>query len=295
MKNFHYLIENFFTHKDYLVSAELIPGTMYTPLHLIFESIILVLLLVSSFYVAKHKDLILPSFKLVWGVMVVWEVVIVAWESLAGKNPGMDFVNNLSLYPCSIFLYTMPFIIWGQGIMKRISYGYLFTLGMMGGLINIVYPVSRLTTYSCISFVGFHTIFYHSAILFVFLVSLLSGLHSYRNVRHAWELLLPSAASLVVSIPANIVNFSPIHADYMYFRGTFSFLSILFDGVPPLARTLLLYLAYIVLPASFYLPSYLSCHFRQRCRLEDFMFAFECIDDEENNLVCEYVLADDDH
>ena len=33
------LLKNFFTHKDFLPSADQIPGTMFTPLHFIFSAI----------------------------------------------------------------------------------------------------------------------------------------------------------------------------------------------------------------------------------------------------------------
>ena len=104
---------------------------------------------------------------------------------------------------------------------------------------------------------GFHTFFYHAALLFTCLVMLISGYHRYTKVTKWWELLLPCVLSLIVSVPANIVNYSPIGADYMFFRGKFPLLALLFPGVKPILFTLVLYGLYIVTPALFYLPSYL--------------------------------------
>ena len=257
MKNFTYVLENFFTNKDFLVAAEQIPGTLFTPLHWAFEVVVLTIVLSSVIYVSKRKELIKPVFTAIWVVRVIWEFVIIYWESATGRVPGLDLQTNLSLYPCSIFLYTMPFIIWGQGLPKKIACGYMSTLGMMGALINFVYPVSRLSNYSCISFPGFHTFFFHGSMLFVFLVLMKTKIHTYK-AETILDLFTPCIASVLVSIPANIVNYSPIHADYMYFTGQFPLVHMVFGDTPAHIVTFILYMLYIFVPALFYLPSYLK-------------------------------------
>lgn len=273
MKDYHYILENFFTHKDFLVPADQIPGTLFTPLQFIFEAILLSVILCSAVYVSRHKQLVRPVLMTVWVCLVIWEFVIVTWDSVAGKTIGLDLTTNLSLYPCSIYLYAMPFFFWGRELFRRMACGYVCTLGLLGAVVNFLYPVSRLTSYSCISFAGFHTFFFHGSMLFTCLVMLLSGNHRYTRITHSWELLLPCVPSLLLSIPANIVNYSPIHADYMYFRGEFPLLAKLFANLSDIRITLILYLLYITIPALFYLPSYLAHKrrefLRQSCSLPD--------------------------
>ena len=259
MKDFHYLIQNFFTHKDYLAPAEQIPGTIFTPLSFAFEAVVLLMIFTGAYWVSRKQERIKPTFRTLWFVLLVWEVVIILWENFSGETKGMDWATSLSLYPCSIFLYTLPFMIWGHGVARRIAYGYISTLGLLGALVNFLFPLSRLTTYSCISFPGFHTFAFHGSMLFVFCVVMMSRSHSYCHVEHWWELFLPCVASLIVSIPANLLNYSPIDADYMYFTGDFPLLTAIFAGVPEIAITAILYVLYILVPATFYLPSYL-CH-----------------------------------
>lgn len=257
MKDFNYLIHNFFTHKDYLPPAEQLPGTLFTPLHFAFEAIVLVIIITSAIYVAKRKHLIKPVFKGIWITLLVLEVAIIAWDSLAGKTVGLNLAVNLSLYPCSIFMYALPFAIWGKGNVKYAACGYVCTLGLLGALINFVYPIARLTDYSCISFAAFHTFIYHGCMLFTCLVMLLSGYHSYTGVTHWWQMFLASMPGLITSIPANIINYSPIHADYMYFTGQHFLVANVF-GTPGAVRiTCILYVLYLVGPACFYLPSWI--------------------------------------
>lgn len=257
MKDFYYVLTHFFTHKDFLVDAKLIPGSAFTPLQFIFECVLIFIIIASAIFVAKHKKLIKPSFICLWCILIVWEIVMAFWDNTAGKTNSFDFVEGLSLYPCSLIMYTLPFIIWGKGIIKRIACGYVFTLGLLGALVNFLFPIQRLNDYSCISLPGFHTFFFHGSILWVFLVLIISGKHNYRNVYHWWELLLPSVASLIMSVPANVLNYSPLNSDYMYFKGHFFVLAAIFKGVPEVVITLIIYGLYIIIPALFYLPSYI--------------------------------------
>lgn len=257
MKDLQYLIQNFFTHKDYLAPADQIPGTLFTPLHFAFAAVLAVIVAAAVIQVARHPRHIKPTFIGLWIAMAVWEVVIVAWDSMAGIQPGLDLQTNLSLYPCSLYLYTMPFIIWGKGLVKRMACGYMCTLGLLGGAINFFYPAIQLSSYSCISFMGFHTFFFHAALVFTCAVLLVTGEHRYTHVNHWWELFLPCVFSLALSIPANIVNYSHINADYMYFRGEFPIVAAIFGNTPDIVITAVLYLLYIFIPMIFYLPSYI--------------------------------------
>ncbi len=262
MKNFAYLIENFFTHKDFLVPAEQMPGTLFTPLHFIFAAIVFAIVVGSAVYVSRRKHLIKPVFTAILGILVVWEVVIVTWESVSGKTVGLDLASNLSLYPCSIFMYVMPFAIWGKGLTKKIACSCICTLCLLGSAVNFFYPATRLSSYSCISFPGFHTFFYHGSMLFVCMVMLISRYHSYTGVTHWWELFLPCIPSLILSIPANIVNYSSIDADYMFFRGKLPLVASVLGGLDEISITIVLYALYIIIPAMFYFPSYISSKIR---------------------------------
>ena len=80
----------------------------------------------------------------------------------------------------------------------------------------------------------------------------------YTNIDRKRYLLLASVPTVLLSIPANILNYSPIEADYMYFTGKFILLQILFPRAPRPAITLLMYFLYIGIPPFFFLPSYIS-------------------------------------
>ena len=253
MHTFTYLLRHFFTHKDFLPPAQELPGTLFTPMHLVFEAAVLAIVIGGAICVSRDRRRIKPVFTVMWVVLILLEIAIVSWDSLAGARHGLDLAVNLSLYPCSIFMYVLPFVIWGHGRWKQAACGYICTLGLLGALINFIYPVARLLDYSCISFPAFHTFTYHGSMLFACLVLLRSGEHRYGGTKTWWEPFLASLPGLIVSIPANIINYSPVQSDYMYFRGQHFLVARVFGAADPRMVTAVLYVLYLVVPAGFYL------------------------------------------
>jgi len=253
------LLKNFFTHKDFLPPAAEIPGTMFTPLHFVFSAAGLAAVIILALYVSKKSEKTRRTlFACLWGVLVAAEIAKILWETYSGKSVNFEWTGVLPLYPCSVFLYAMPFAVWGNGNVRRAACGYVCSLGVVGGLVNYVYPATILGSYSCISFAGFHTFFYHGSLVFCALCMLLSGYHSYTGVTSARQLLLPAVPFLCVSLLANAVNFSPIGSDYMFFRLNSFIFAPLGNALPTPVCVLIVYCAYLLIHALPYLPSYFS-------------------------------------
>ncbi len=252
------LLKNFFTHKDFLPGKDNLPGTLFTPLHFAFAAVLAALIILLGVWVAKRKErTIRIVFASIWGAFVILEVAKIWWESVTGATVRFEAAGILPLYPCSIFLYTMPFAIFGKGRVRDAACGYVCSLGLLGAAINFVYPANILSNYSCLSFAGFHTFFFHGAMLFCALVMLCSGYHSYRRITKWHQLLLPAIPFLCVSIVANAVNFSPLRADYMFFKLNSFIFAPLGATMPEWLCVILVYIAYLIIHALPYLPSFL--------------------------------------
>lgn len=250
------LFENFFTHKDFLAPLDL-PGRLFSPLHLIFSACLLAVIIHSAFRIVKKSESAQRRLLLtLWAFFVIFEIVKTLYETFCGAKVHFEVGGVLPLYPCSVYLYSLPFCFSKNRRVRLAACGYLFTMGLLGAAINFVYPANVLSNYSCISFMGFHTLSYHGTMLFSMLVMLISSYHRYDGVEKPWELILPALPMLILSIPANIINFSPIGSDYMFFKCNSFFLPLIFGGLPDGVTTFLAYLLYATLPALFYLPAY---------------------------------------
>ena len=251
------LFKNFFTHKDFLPPASEMAGTLFTPLHFIFSGIVLIAVIFGALWLSKKSEkTIRISFGIIWAVMTVLEAVKIIWETYSGADVHFEAGGVLPLYPCSIFMYAMPLVIFGKGIVRYMGCGYVCTLGVLGGSINFFYPANVLSNYSCISFAGFHTFFYHGALLFCAIVMLKSGYHSFKKASRFWHLLLPAVPALAVSIPANLVNFSSIGSDYMFFKLNSFFLAPIGAVLPDGITVVIVYVLYLLIHAISYLPYY---------------------------------------
>ncbi len=251
------LLKNFFTHKDFLGGLNL-PGKLFSPLHLIFSACVLTTVILLAVVVSKRNEKARRRTLLtLWGICLALEVIKTLYESLLGAEIRLEVGGILPFYPCSVYLYTLPFCFAKNEKVRLAACGYMFTVGLIGATVNFVYPVNILSNYSCISFMGFHTHFYHGVMLFTMLTLLLSRYHTYTSVKRWRDLILPALPMLIISIPANIINFSPINSDYMFFKCDSFFLPALFGSLSNGASTIMVYAVYIVLPALFYLPGLL--------------------------------------
>ncbi len=259
METFVNLIRNFFTHKDFLPPAHALPGTLFSPLHLIFSACLLALVIFLAIKLSKKQDTTIRKvFAVIWILAVVLEITKILWETYTGRSVNVEWGGILPLYPCSIFMYAMPFAIWGKSSVRYAACGYVCSLGFLGAAINFVYPANILSNYSCISFAGFHTLFFHGSMLFCALVMLMSGYHSFKRAEKWYHLLLPAVPALLVSIAANAVNFSKIGSDYMFFKLNSFFLAPIGAALDDWITVLIVYAAYLLIHALPYLPFYIS-------------------------------------
>ena len=101
-----FLIENFFTHKDFLPPASELWGTMFTPLHFAFAAFWLALVIFFGIYVGKRSERTIKRvFLVLWIFLVTLEIGKMIWESCAGNGIKFEWGGVIPLYPCSIFMY----------------------------------------------------------------------------------------------------------------------------------------------------------------------------------------------
>ena len=258
MNTLRELLENFFTHKDFLPPADKIAGTLFTPLHIVFAVVVITAVIFGAIKLSKKNErAIRTALEIIWITLVVLEISKILWETFSGKAVSFEWTGILPLYPCSIFMYAMPFALWGNEYMKKAGCGYLCTLGLLGAAINFFYPANVLSNYSCLSFAGAHTMLFHGVMLFCCMLMQTSAYHRYTHMNKPWEMLLPAIPTMIVSIPANLVNYSPIGSDYMFFKCNSFFLPAVFGWLEDWQSTVILYVLYLLLPVIFYLPGML--------------------------------------
>lgn len=144
-----------------------------------------------------------------WGINVFVDMLKLYALQLDGEfNVGGDML----LYICSLFLYAMPFALWGKGKLKDIACTFICTIGVFGALMNFVVP-GVVDTNSLFSFWGLHTTIYHLNLFLVPAIMLITGYHKLKWKDFGWAFL----GFVVLTIPALFFNFMA-DTDWMYLR-----------------------------------------------------------------------------
>ena len=201
------VVMNWFTTSDLLKRT----GPFVYSLDYIIWYAVLGLLLVGAviWLVKKGTPKIVKILLIVlWAIAVAFDL---AKLILAIVN-GFVLTGSLPLYICSIFMYAMPFALWGKGKIKEMACTYVCTIGLFGALMNYVVPSVTLN-YSLFSFWGLHTTIYHSMLLIVPFVMLCTGYHKIKIKDFGWAFL----GFVILTISVVAIDYI-IKADYMYFR-----------------------------------------------------------------------------
>ncbi|MDE6583671.1 MAG: YwaF family protein [Clostridia bacterium] len=196
---------NWFTTNDLLKRSG--PFTLCVD-YIVWYILAAIVLGVGIYFLCKRKSEKVTKivFIVLWAVAVAIDVTKLIVNICTGFNIGTD----IPLYICSIFMYVMPFAIWGKGLLKRIGCAIVCSIGLFGAIGNYVVP-TVIVKNSLFSFSGFHTTLYHTILIAVPLIMLCTGYFKFKFKDYGWTYL----GFFVLTIPALILNFIA-KTDYMY-------------------------------------------------------------------------------
>ncbi|MBR4418724.1 MAG: YwaF family protein [Clostridia bacterium] len=188
----------------------------------------------------KNPKLTKIALIVICGIAVFADVVKINVSVSTGE---FVWSGSLPLYICSIFMYAMPFAIWGKGKIREMACTFVCTIGLFGAFMNYIIP-SVTINHSLFSFWGLHTTIYHSMLLLGAVVILMTGYHKVRFRDYGWAFL----GFVVLTFGVVIIDFI-IPADYMYFRtgeGTSLGIVMSIASATKLFWPVLMYLGYAI-------------------------------------------------
>lgn len=241
--------ENFFKHSKtgvFEAGAEY----LYKTGHLIFLAIAIPSLIFLIYFLRNMEKAKFEKFlKISWVAITLTEIVKVVWMSFSLGY--FDFGSMMSLYPCSTFMYIMPFAIYSKhDKIKQASLAYIATFVLFGGLTNF-FVADVLRDYPVLSFQGFHTLIYHYWILLVGILLWVTKYYQPRKKDAEYAFLL----LVVISIPIIIIDKIWNYNYFWYQDGGTTPLNIISQFFPNhWVWTVVMLLLYYVLIKLFYIP-----------------------------------------
>ena len=98
-------------------------------------------------------------------LVTVLEIVKTAWGLSAGRYH--EWYEYLPIWFCSLFI---PFCLiagFAKGKMKELALAFLYYGGLIGGCSYLVFPTTSIGRYPFWHFITFHSMFYHTLMLFI--------------------------------------------------------------------------------------------------------------------------------
>jgi hypothetical integral membrane protein (TIGR02206 family) len=156
-------------------SPDGVPVGVFSLTHLLVLIVCLFLIILCLFLIRNLNDnQINFMIKIIALTVLILEIIKIIWNLRNGRKNLNTFVP---LYFCSLFIYSSLLGGFGKGIVREAGYGFMFHGGLIGGLSFLVYPITSLKYFPMWHFISFHSMLYHSLMVFVSLVLL------FRNYR----------------------------------------------------------------------------------------------------------------
>lgn len=189
-------------------------------------------------FLVKKKNPKLTKIALItiWVINLVFDMFKLYGLSLDGNfNVGGDML----LYICSLFLYAMPFALWGKEKLKNIACTFICTIGLFGAIMNFAFP-GVIDSNSLFSFWGIHTTVYHLNLLLVPAIMIATGYFKVNWRNFGWAFLF----FFIMTIPALFFNFMA-DTDWMYLKYGYGLPFPFVSSITQVSTTLWTLIAYV--------------------------------------------------
>ena len=135
--------------------------------------VVLLIILIKTLLKNKSEN----PYKLVRIVAVVvfiLELVKTAWGMSAGRYN--EWYEYLPIWFCSLFIPFSLLAGFAKGKLQKLALSFLYYGGLIGGATYLVFPTTSIGRYPFWHFITFHSMFYHTIMIFVALYIVRNGL-----------------------------------------------------------------------------------------------------------------------
>jgi hypothetical protein len=190
----------------------------------------------------KTKEEVIKSSKKICIVVIVLEIFKILFELVNGHT-YLDAWFPLAY--CSLFIYALIFGVYGKGIFKRMGQTYLSGPSLIAGLSFLIFPTTSLKILPLFHFLSFHSMIYHSLMLYVGIMYFKSNVIEYKIKEGKYYILF----LLIFSLLAILINYiygsnmmfydNPYNFPFQFIIDIYNFSNIL--------HTVIVFLAYLTL------------------------------------------------
>lgn len=104
----------------------------------------------------------------------VLEIIKTAWGLSAGRYS--DWYEYLPIWFCSLFIPFSLLAGFGKGKVRELALAFMYYGGLIGGSTYLVFPTTSIGRYPFWHFITFHSMFYHTIMIFMAFYIVKNGL-----------------------------------------------------------------------------------------------------------------------
>lgn len=107
-------------------------------------------------------------------VVLVFEIVKTIWGLSAGRYDA--WYDYLPIWFCSLFIPFSLLAGFGKGKIRELALAFMYYGGLIGGCTYLVFPTTSIGRYPFWHFITFHSMLYHTLMIFMSLFVIRNGL-----------------------------------------------------------------------------------------------------------------------
>lgn len=139
---------------------------MFSVGHFIMLGCCILALIIMCYIMVKRKtNQPFRVIRVIAVLVLVLEIAKTYWGLSAGRYS--DWYEYLPIWFCSLFIFFSWFAGFGKGKIRKIGLVFLYYGGLIGGCTYLISPTTSLGRYPFWHFITFHSMLYHTLMIFV--------------------------------------------------------------------------------------------------------------------------------
>ncbi|MBQ8292813.1 MAG: YwaF family protein [Bacilli bacterium] len=173
--------------------------------HLLLILVCLLILYILIRLMIKNKNQApLKVIKIISILVLLMEVSKIIWGISVGRYA--DWFDYLPLWFCSLFIPLSLMSAFTKGKLQHVALTFLFYGGIIGGIAYLVFPTTSIGRYPAFHFISFHSMIYHTLMIFTGIFALYNDLIKPHIKDLKWYFVITSVFCIISYILNGILD-----------------------------------------------------------------------------------------
>lgn len=177
------------------------PAGMFSLGHLfMFVCCVVLLTVLIKIFLIKESENPYKLIRIVAVAVFVLEIIKTAWGLSAGRYN--EWYEYLPIWFCSLFIPFSLLAGFTKGKLHKLALSFLYYGGLIGGSTYLIFPTTSIGRYPFWHFITFHSMFYHTIMIFIALYIVKNNLIR-PSIKDLWGYVCTVIAACILAYVVN--------------------------------------------------------------------------------------------